>query len=158
MNLNTENELMENHESYHEDISGPEAEFRLKQFNKPCYLTRYSTATKQYRLSVCRSVARRGELIDDVRHYLIGFKHEEQARSYWIMDKVFPGLQDMLEYYQQNRIDHGNPNIGTCVSKETYLATLNTIPDPVPEQPIIDPGQQDIEPADNRPRRSCIVS
>ena len=114
---------MDHHDSYHSDISGEEAEFRLKAFQTRSYLTRYSTNHKQYLLSVYQPVLRGTRVKHETKHFTITFKHGDR-KIYKITDREFDSLEEMLKTYESETIDHSLPNIGRMVSMTEYYRLL----------------------------------
>ncbi len=112
-------QIMDHHDSYHSDISGEEAEFRLKAFQTRSYLTRYSTNHKQYILSVYQPVLRGTRIKHETKHFTITFKHGDR-KIYKITDREFDSLEEMLKTYESEKIDHSLPNIGRMVSMTEY--------------------------------------
>ena len=115
------NQIMDiQHDSYHGEISGKEAEFRLKAFKTRSYLTRYSVSHEQYLLSVYQPVLRGNEIKHEMRNFVITFKHDDK-KIYRITDREFNSLEEMLETYERESLHHSLPNIGRMVSEEEYL-------------------------------------
>ncbi len=117
-------QIMDLHDSYHYEISGDEAEFRLRMFRQiRSYLTRYSASYKQYILSVYQSVPKVKELKHEIRHFTITFKHGDR-KIYQITDREFDSLEEMLETYERESVDHSLPNIGKMLSMNDYLQLM----------------------------------
>ncbi|XP_064382015.1 uncharacterized protein LOC135330949 isoform X2 [Halichondria panicea] len=113
-------QIMDPHDSYHYEISGKEAEFRLKAFQTRSYLTRYSVNHKQYLLSVYQPVLRGNEIKHEMRNFVITFKHDDR-KIYQITDREFDSLEEMLETYESEKVDHSLPNIGRMVTEDDYF-------------------------------------
>ena len=107
--------MMGDHISYHECITGEEAEKRLKHFAGHCYLTRYSKVHKSYMLSVYKK-ERNG---DTKRHFKIIVEKEKKVRIER-KEKSFDNIQELLNYYEKARIDEALIHIGKKFTKEEY--------------------------------------
>ena len=112
-----EEDMMEEHTSYHNAITGEEAICRLKQSGLPhCYLTRYSQDKLIYVLTVYwrqrpQDVEEHFELRNEQGRCKIARKHQE-----------FENLKELLEHYEQHRISPSLPNIGQNYMFQTYNA------------------------------------
>ncbi len=119
-----EHEMMDEHPSYHEQITGKEAEKRLQRCTEHGYLTRYSKINQYYVLSVCRKTVSGATL----KHFRIVFKNNGHCKEYQIgekTEKTFQSLLEMLNYYEKNRIDPALNNIGQPVTEDEYTGTVN---------------------------------
>ena len=117
-----ENELMGEHDSYHQRISAQEAERRLKKYGgNRCYLTRFSRTNNRYVLSVCQKIP-----TQEIEHYGIDI----QDGKYKIQGKedIFNDITQMFEHYEQKRLDPAFKNIGKMFTEEDYLSALNRNP------------------------------
>ena len=117
-----ENELMGEHDSYHQRISAKEAERRLKMYGgNRCYLTRFSQAHNHYVLSVRQKIP-----TQEIEHYGIDIrdgKYKIQGK-----EDVFNDITQMFEHYEQKRLDPAFKNIGKMFTEEDYLSALNRNP------------------------------
>lgn len=114
-------EMMDEHPSYHNEISGEEAEKRLKKCCTHGYLTRYSKHNQHYVLSVYQKVADQ----EDFKHFQITITSGASRGKYRILeDESFESLQAMLGHYGMKRISPGFRTIGNCVSVRDYLTQL----------------------------------
>ncbi len=113
-----DSEFLDEDPSYHEEITGKEAEKRLKLCTDHGYLTRHSNKNQHYILSVCKKTA------DDYvcKHLPIVFKNDGARKEYRIGEKgkAFNGLQEMLRFYERYRIDPALTSIGVCVTESEY--------------------------------------
>ena len=110
----TEEEIMEEHPSYHQCITSEEAKQRLKKHGGCCYLTRYSESQKKYFLNVFK---------DKPTHTYKHYEIMKKRRMYWIdgKKKKFRSIKTLLEHYETTRIDTGFPTIGECYTEDQYL-------------------------------------
>ena len=104
------------HRSYHDAITGDEAERRLEQHGGHCYLTRYSQIRGCYVLSVYKQHRLTSAVKD---HYEIVI---ESRKKYRIKGKTktFDSIQSLLGYYEQNRIDPTLRSIGLAYTEDEY--------------------------------------
>ena len=105
-----ETNIMEEHESYHEGITGAEAERRLKRLRMNSYLTRYSKKRKTYVLTVYKLQAPE----DVITHFKIDIKNGKYNING--KTKTFNDIRKLLEYYERNRLD---PAVSTIGEKHT---------------------------------------
>ncbi len=107
-------ELMDEHISYQQAITGKEAYKRLKRSSSGhCYLTRYSESRQCYVLSVYQKKPN-----NVTKHFkIIFFKSSQGNEVYKIegKDEKFNGLEAMLTHYENNRIDPALGNIGRFI-------------------------------------------
>ena len=105
-----ERNIMAEHESYHEGITGEEAERRLKLVGTNSYLTRYSKKEESYVLTVFKK-----ESPEDV---IMHFKIIIQNDKHNIDGKQlkFDDIRSLLEHYESIRLD---PDIKTIGQKHT---------------------------------------
>ena len=115
---------MDEHNSYHQAITGKEAEKRLKKCGSHCYLTRYSENRKRYMLTVYQK-----KPTYVMKHFEIFFEHLEAHKVYKIdgKDQEFDGIGAMLHHYENSRIDPALKNIGRSVSENDYTSKWCTI-------------------------------
>lgn len=108
-------DMMGEHKSYHQSISGVEARRRLRAWGvQCCYLTRYSERWKSYVLSVHqkqkpRSITKHFKIIIKNRRHRIDGKEDE-----------FGKIATLLEYYEQNRLDPAFETIGQAYSFQEF--------------------------------------
>ena len=107
--------MMDDHDSYHQAITGEEAEQRLKMCGDHCYLTRYSEAKECYMLTIYKKKPNMR-----VKHFQISFEHTEHHRIYKIEGKAeeFSGIKEMLAHYENNRIDPAFRTIGRPITEQ----------------------------------------
>ena len=114
-----ETRMMGEHESYHKTITGEEAEERLRQHGGHCYLTRYSRMKECYVLSVFEH---QKPLNPEIDHFEIVVesdgKHRINGKS-----MAFNSIHQLLEYYEQNRINPAFKSIGTMYTEEDYITS-----------------------------------
>ena len=97
---------MGEHESYHENITGKEAEKRLKKLKKRSYLTRYSEIEESYILTVFEP--RTPKYV--IQHYKIII--ENGRCNIDGKERDFENIDELLIYYERNRIHNAFKNIG----------------------------------------------
>ena len=122
---------MPEHSSYHGTIKGREAALRLMEFETRCYLTRYSRVRDCYVLSVYEPDK---TIKPNVQHFKIIIKtvkfggilgwFQSQKNVYQINEKEFESPEELLQYYEKNRIDPGFQDIGRCIAKQSYLEKI----------------------------------
>lgn len=107
-----------NNEALHGEITGEEAEKRLRMCGDHCHLVRYSEKRECYVLSVFKS-----ELgVDKCKHFEIKLSDKGGSRSFQLdSSKTFDSLRSMLNHYRE-KIDHPalENGIGQCVTKTDY--------------------------------------
>ena len=86
---------MPNHSSYHGEITGAEAEERLKENGGICFLTRYSTRQGKYVFSVIDSSA-------NVHHIEITIDQDAPLFSLKNTEKQFKSMENLFRYYRSN--------------------------------------------------------
>lgn len=125
-------EMLGEHPSYHQSITGKEAIRRLKESGHPCcYLTRYSEAQKSYILTVYQQQSPQ----DMERHFRIII--DKNGRQKIDGEKrEFKNIGKLLSYYETHRIHPSLRNIG-CGYNEDELNKKPT--------------------EDTRPHRKCII-
>ena len=110
------------HDSYHQSITGEEAERRLKKHNHHCYLTRYSKAQKSYMLSVYEYQ----RPLHVYEHFKIVFNDENKIHIEG-KNTPFDNIHALLHHYEQNRINPSLKTIGRAYTEEQHRAKLCTI-------------------------------
>ena len=112
--------MMDEHHSYHQAITGKEAEERLKMCGDHCYLTRYSEARGCYILSVYTK--------QNVKHFEISFEPSGDHKVYKISGKAeeFNAIEAMLAHYENHRIDPAIKTIGRCIKEQEWEAAMQT--------------------------------
>ena len=106
--------LMEEHTSYHKTISTAEAERRLKKCGRDrCYLTRYCDVDKNYVLSVRQKIP-----TQVIKHFKIEVRNGK-CNIHENSD-VFNDIPQMLQHYEENKLDSAFRNIGTRYTEEDY--------------------------------------
>ncbi len=155
-----DDEIMDEHPSYHEEITGEEAEKRLQRCTNHGYLTRHSIKNQHYILSVCKENPA-GFVF---KHFPIIFNIEGCHKKYRIGQKgrVFNNLKEMLEFYENNRIDPALNKIGQCVTENDYVNKIREDNAPVGAQAQNLYQAQNLSQAENQaeaqPRTQSIVS
>lgn len=110
--------LMDEHSSYHNQISKKEAKKRLKSCGKNvCYLTRFSSSGRCYRLTVYNK-----EIRNEIREFEIIIQRDDRQHNLRGKDMKFATIKELLEYYENNRIDPSLPNIGEHFEYAEYSA------------------------------------
>ena len=110
-----ESKMMGEHSSYHQSIPGVEAERRLKSFGRHSYLTRYSKARENYMLTVFE----RRPPEHEVQHFKIIIQDDGKHRIEG-KEKTFADIEELLEHYENNRIDPSFRTIGQNYTEEEY--------------------------------------
>ena len=108
---------MEEHNSYHQAITGKEAERRLKMCGDCCYLTRYSESQSAYMLSVLYKK-------NSMKNFKISINNSGIHKVYKIegKDEEFDGIGELLNHYEKNRMDPAFPTIGRRFTEQEYRA------------------------------------
>ena len=118
-----EDKMLEEHKSYHENITGEEAETRLELFCKHrncniCHLTRYSIERKQYVLSVLKKQKSK----NTVMHFKIIL--ENKKRRIEGKTKWFDSIEELLNHYAGARIHAAFMTIGQSFDEKDYEQIL----------------------------------
>jgi hypothetical protein len=101
-----EGDMIGEHPSYHQAITGEEAERRLRRFCGHCFLTRYSEKREKYILSTFKNL--KPEPV--IRHFAIIKKHGKVHIEG--IDNTHDDLQALLTYYQEHRVNQAVKSIG----------------------------------------------
>ena len=143
--------MMGEHSSYHQAISGVEAERRLRKFGRHCYLTHFSDRNRCYVLSVYQNL----EPVDTIKHFKITIT---SGQKYLIDGKdkeIFPTIKQLLKYYESHRIDPALRSIGQkCKERDYQRAELADIEESCLERQERDVPRQEVkikEEASSRP-------
>lgn len=118
--------MMEENSSYHQSITGEEAEERLRTFGKHGYLTRYSESNRQYVLSVYKPRGRNQREV--MKHFKLVRKSSFLGKK-WKIDghhKNFTLIALLLRHYERNRIDPALRTIGECYTLIAHEGKLVT--------------------------------
>ena len=109
-----ESEEMGEHDSYHQAITRKEALRRLKKCTEHGYLTRYCEEQKCYVLSVHQKLP---------NGVFKEFKIECENSVYCIYgkSKKFNNIGELLEYYEEKRIDPALKNIGKYITEKNFM-------------------------------------
>ena len=110
-----EKEIMAEHDSYHERITGEEAERRLRSRGRNGYLTRYSKEKKSYVLTVFKE-----QTPEDVVMHLKIIITDRGQHKIEGKDMSFANIKTLLEHYEQNRIDPALKTIGQRYTLEDF--------------------------------------
>ena len=110
-----ETSMLEEHSSYHQSISGKEAERRLKRHGGLCYLTRYSEAKRSYILTVYQKSPTYA-----MKHFKImidcnGKKSIEKKQM------KFDTVGELLTHYESTRLDPAFRTIGERFTEDDYI-------------------------------------
>lgn len=151
-----ESEMLDDHKSYHEEITGEEAEKRLKKCCTHGYLTRYSKQRPTSSLGkdpYVLTVYRKAPNDEVIRHFPIIF---EKGKEYRISDRPFKSLQEMLGHYEEHRIDPALKKIGRAVTEDEYEELIQQEVNgrqeaPGPVQPLENGLPQPNAPEDHEP-------
>lgn len=132
--------LMDDHVSYHQAITGDEAEQRLKTCGDHCYLTRYSEAKECYMLTIYQKKPK-----EKVKHFELSFLHSGEQKVYKIDGKtqVFDGINEMLMHYENHRIDPAFQTIGRSITEQEFLEAKYIAE--VEKQQALDEALQEVE-------------
>lgn len=106
--------MLEEHPSYHQCITGREAVKRLKQHGGHCYLTRYSEAKRTYILSVYQKRPTYA-----MKHFKINIEYDGK-KSIEKKQKRFDTIGELLDHYEQFRLDPAFRTIGQSYTEEEY--------------------------------------
>ena len=106
--------MIEDHASYHRAITGEEGEKRLKKHGGSCYLTRYSESQECYILTVYESAS------NPVKKHFAIEKSDTGEHKIRGKSMTFSGIQQLLEYYEQNTIDPALRSIGKAYTEDEY--------------------------------------
>ena len=110
--------MLQKHNPYHHEISGKEAERRLKMRGGHCYLTRYSKNKKSYILSVYKE---QRSLEPIIEHYKITVKGS--GRLYIEgTDKEFDKIHKLLSHYEKHPITCAISSIGHAYTEKQYTS------------------------------------
>ena len=103
------------HPSYRGPISGETAQQKLKEAGKDCYLIRYSAARDKYILTVAR---KGGDSETLFQHFAIQVTAKFHQNEYEVegAEKKFDDMVELLEFYQNNPLNHDIDSIGACYS------------------------------------------
>lgn len=107
---------MGEHLSYHQSITGEEAERRLKIYGQNGYLTRYSKSQKCYVLTIYR----KQKPNDAFEHLHIIIKNNGKHKLRGREDEEFDSINSLLVYYKTHRISPGFPSIGNVYTEEEF--------------------------------------
>ena len=111
-------QMLGDHLSYHQCISGKEAMRRLKASGYPCcYLTRYSEAQESYILSVYQQQTPK----DTKKHFRIIIKSNGRLKIEGETQVHFANIEELLKYYETNRIHPSLKNIGCGYNEEKFV-------------------------------------
>ena len=111
-----EGEMLGEHPGYHQEITGEQAEQRLRKCGGHCYLTRFSKKRGYYVLSVHEH---RKPLKPVIKHFKIVI-HKNGGTKIEGKSNTFRGIQPLLEHYEKNRIDPAMSSIGNAYTEDEY--------------------------------------
>ena len=89
---------MTEHGSYHDGLTGEQAVQRLRSSGRNGYLTRFSEAQNIHVLTVFKQQTPN----DVIKHFKISL---ENGKCKINNEIEFMGIEELLEYYEKNRID-----------------------------------------------------
>ena len=112
----SESEMLGEHPSYHQAITGKEARRRLKQNGGHCYLTRYSKANKCYVLSVYEH--QYPPSLPSVEHFEIKVITNTGKLGLRNKTQIFDNIDTLLQYYRCNRISPALRSIGEAYAEK----------------------------------------
>jgi hypothetical protein len=114
---------MDENNSYHGVITGKEAVKRLKKVNNDSYLCRFSSRNQKYVLSLVKNGPRK------VGHFELSINKSSQAK-YKVegMEKHFETIDELLRFYETNRIHPEFDNIGTRLTLHEYTNRIHSRP------------------------------
>ena len=136
---------MSDHPSYHSNVTGKQAEDILKKHGGACYLTRHSKSNNCYVLSVLQTASRKGAKIG---HFVLKI-NKRSLYEHIVTSEIegtclaFEDIFKLLQFYEQNPVDHEFRNIGTMITSDdykgkchvgicSYASSWHTIPNPNP--------------------------
>lgn len=110
-----ERKFMEDHNSYHGAISGEEAVKRLSRTNSDTYLSRFSSGNRTYVITILKHEVRK------VSHFQLAINRTSQQK-YRVegMEKHFDSIDELLGFYENNRIHPEFDNIGRRLTVQDY--------------------------------------
>ncbi len=150
----SENEMMDEHPSYHEEITGDEAEKRLKLCSNHGYLTRHSKKNQSYVLSVHKQTG----LEDVFKHFPILFTNgDSKMYQIGVGCKEFANLLEMLNFYERNRIDPSLKSIGTHVTEDEYCRREQEGNNPPKLVPLVGKRPKAVRNSDSTSKSNCVV-
>lgn len=114
-----ERNFMDDHNSYHGAMSGEEAVKRLRKANNDSYLCRYSSGNRKYVLTILK------QELHKVGQFRLAIDRSSQ-RKYKVegMEKHFESIDDLLCFYEANRIHPEFDNIGRRLTVLDYTHLL----------------------------------
>lgn len=114
-----EDNMVGEHPSYHQAITGGEAERRLKQCGtEHCYLTRYSKEHKCYVLSVYEYQLPPQDNV--MEHFQIVIQKHGGKLHIRKKTQNFDDIRSLLLHYERNRIDPTLRSIGEAYTEKEY--------------------------------------
>ena len=111
----SEEHWLEEHPGYHQQITGEEAELRLRKNGGHCYLTRFNKDLKCYILSVYEKQGSSAIM----RHFKILIVNGKRKKIDGL-NREFDDVISLLEYYEQHRVDPALRSIGKAYTESTY--------------------------------------
>ena len=109
---------MEDHQSYHGNITGDEAVRRLKMAKVDAYLTRFSSRHGRYMITVFKP-----EPSKTIGNFKLVIDKKSQIRKYAVegMERSFQNIDLLLVYYESNRIHPIFDNIGRRFTVQSFI-------------------------------------
>ncbi len=112
-----ENEIMEEHVSFHGTMTQKQAVKILKESGINCYLIRFSNSLGMYIITVYR---KRPVTVENFG-LIINKKSETDRYGITNMEKKFKNIDDLLNFYETNRIHPSFESIGTRYTKQDHI-------------------------------------
>ena len=118
-----EKRMLKEHGAYHHEITGKEAERRLKKHGGHCYLTRHSESLDCYVLSIFK---KQKSIPPTKKHYKITIKDDGRIAIEG-KERDFADIEELLQYYQANPIDPALSSIGCEYTEAEYNNSTCTL-------------------------------
>ena len=112
-----ESQFMEEHISYHGPITQDDAVKRLKKSGINCYLTRYSTSLGMYVITAYR---KKPETVGNFG-LIVNLRSETDRYRIFKMERKFMNIDEMLRFYETNRIHPTFANIGRRYTQQDHI-------------------------------------
>lgn len=110
--------MLGEHDAHHQNIKGDEAERRLEEYGKDCYLTRYSDHHRSYVLTVCKRQCPNNV----IKHFTIKVKKKGECRIEEKGNKeYFKDIKKLLSHYRKFRIDPAIDKIGQPYTEREFF-------------------------------------
>jgi hypothetical protein len=113
-----DNLMLPEHPAFHHNLTGEEAEQRLKVCGGHCHLTRFSKNNDCYILSVYKQ---QRSIPPVYEHYKIGITDNKKIMIKGKKEKEFDSIEDLLRYYMTQPIDTALSSIGRAYTENEYI-------------------------------------